>query len=189
MKNILSLLLFLSFNSYAVISSGEGINASEIIQLKDKSEKKKKCVTRKLNSNVKYADLTNTVSSNNKNSFLDDLKIENLTIGKRYEVSIHAYLVNIRVSQHELSLYNDNDNSNNFITKLRYYNNSSTFQHIEFEKIKEFTAQTDTLSVRYSINSGSVSVYTAANSEPQLVSNSTRIRICEADDREDIASF
>lgn len=188
MKYIISLLFVLSFNSYATIGVGEIIDHNDINNLKQKSERKRKCITRNLTSNVKYADLVNVVSPNNKNSYLDSMKIGGLTIGKRYEVTLHAYLLNIRVSQHELNVFNANNTNSNFIVKLRYYNNSTTIQHIEFEKKKDFIASDSTISVMYSINSGTVDYYNATNLEPQLVSGSTSIKVCEADHRENLTN-
>jgi len=189
MNYFLILTLFFSLNTYAVIDIGEVIDPVEINELKNKSEYKRKCVTKVLQSNIKYEDLNVVISSNSKYDFLDDLKVTGLTIGKRYEVEIEAYLLNVRVSQHEIYIYNSDNSLNNFLTKLRLYNNSSTYNHIEFGKEREFIAQTNSISVRYAINSGSVSVYTDSGQEPQLIANNTKIKVCEANHREDVLNF
>jgi hypothetical protein len=185
MKKMFLILFFISFNALAQISSGEKITSEIIDDIKDKVEYKRKCVTKVLSSNKTYGDLPNQVSPNNKNGYLDSMKITGLTLGQRYEVFLEGYFLNIATVQHELRVLNADNVFQNYITQLRAYNSGSTTMHYEIQTSKNFIALTDTVSVNLSINSlngPDLSVLVGSN-------GSTRLKVCEANHREDVSSF
>lgn len=183
MKFVLFLPLIFSINTYALIQSGEKITSTELDNIKSQVEYKRKCVTKELDVDTSFIDLPNVVGTggNNRNGLMNSMQITGLTIGHRYEVFLDAYFLNISASQHELRVYNANDATSNFITRLRAYNaNNSVSKHYQIQTSEHFIASNGVVSVSFSINSGT---------SGSLISGSTRIKVCEANHREDVSSF
>lgn len=180
MKYLLILMLLTSI-SYAQIEEGAVIKASDIQEIKDKVERKKKCVRKNLST---------TVSSS---QFLNEMEIGGLSPNTNYEVTFEAYFNSISATQHELYVYKDDSSISNpsshsstdpvFIAKLRFYNNNSSVQnHIEFGKQADFTTGPleDTVKLYFSKNSGT---------NGNLQASGTSVRVCESDDEENVSSF
>jgi hypothetical protein len=184
MKYLLTLIMFVSLSTLAQIGPGLPIKAVDVQEIKDKAEYKRKCVTKVLGSDVSFNNLSNQITSNNRNDYLSDLRIENLQPNSRYEANIHAYFLSVASTQHELDFLSASADNNDqtFHGKLRLYNSGTDINHLEAGKIIEFTTgSTETTArLRFGINSGT---------SGSLISSSTRLTVCEADDKEDIANF
>lgn len=174
MKYLIGLILFFSFGVMAQIGPGLPIKAVDIQEIKDKAEYKRKCVTKVLGTNI-----TNSSEGN-----LSDLTITGLSPNTRYEANIHAYFLSVASAQHELRVNRSNSDGSNisFIGQMRLYSSGTAQNHLEAGKIMDFTtsATDDRVIVNFNINSGT---------NGTLVSNSTRLTVCEADDQEDVSNF